>query len=269
MITPCDYIINQYRKIVANKHPKLLQYWPVLSGYDVTSGSFNRHYVLIIKDTGNPDRFFNDIEKFDTKKIGALAIKDSNIEAIRKNLSESYKLTPRSYIVLLRKDNKNFDDEIEKMLSYHETIMGIRYRKIFLSNYGISEKIISEYKATLETMGFEPWVDENDLLGYGSPSNYSQGFTESCAAIFFITDDFSTSPEFKKEIEYAVEEKRKKNSSFSILTLILNDENKKCRIPMPLKHYLLKETNNITESILEIIKAIPVQISHYSYYNIA
>lgn len=267
MITPCDFIINEYKNAVAKKYPKLLKFWPLLSGYDAVSGSFSRYHIIIIKDTGNLDRCFNDIEKFDAKKIGFSVIKEGNIEAVRKNIIEAYQLSPRSYVVLLRKDNKNFQSEIEKMLSFHELKLGIKNRRIFLSYQGVNKEIVTEYKTTLETMGFEPWLDENDLYTGTLSLNFVQGFKESCAAVFIISQDFNVNAAFKKEVEYAIIEKQQKNNMFSIITLIISEGNKKCNVPLALKSYILKEINNNTESILEIIKAIPVQICNYSYFN--
>ena len=135
-------------------------------------------------------------------------------------------------------------------------------KKIFLSHKGIDKPIVRNYKKTLETIGFSPWLDEDDLkAGEELERSLLKGFKDSCAAIFFITPFFKDEDFLRTEINYSISEKRDKKEKFSIITLIFSDkEGKKGIVPELLKQFVCKEPENDLEALVEIIRALPIQV---------
>lgn len=249
-----DIIMNLYKKEVTNKHPKLVFNWPLFSGYNVISGNFSYYKIFVFIETNNPDRLFCDIKSFNSLETGEKIIKKDNLEKVRANLYKNLHLNAGSYVMLLHKDYKNLNDEIIKMLNYHELVVGIKNRKIFLSEIGNDNKSALEYKILLDTMGFETWMYENDL-------SFIAGLDSSCAAVFLISKNIDDI-EFTKQIQFVLNQKNKADRNFSIIALS-NDETD---IPKALKPYFIKTSNSVVENLMQIIKALPKSVLEYSYY---
>ncbi|WP_287824867.1 toll/interleukin-1 receptor domain-containing protein [Clostridium sp.] len=82
--------------------------------------------------------------------------------------------------------------------------------KIFLSHKGIDKTRVRDFKNTLELIGFEPWLDEDAMnAGVELERGIRRGFTDSCAAIFFVTPNFVDEDYLSSEVNYAIAEKRK------------------------------------------------------------
>ena len=253
-----DLIMSMYKKEVIKKHPKLVGYWPLFGGFNVLSGNFSRYKIMAFIETNNPDRLFCDIKDFRSLDTGEKIITKDNLEKVRANLHKNLRLFKRSYVMLIQKDQKNLNDEITKMLSYHEHVLGIKNRKIFLSEIGYDNKLALEYKISLETMGFEVWMTENDLKASGQ--NFADGFEYSCAAVFVVSKNIAN-VEFTKQIQSAMNQKNKTDKNFSIIALS-NEKD----IPQGLKQYLAPACNSVHENLMQILKIIPVPVLEYSYY---
>ena len=87
-----------------------------------------------------------------------------------------------------------------------------------------------------------------------------KGFEDSCAAIFFITitPNYKDGNYLATEVDYAIQEKRKKGDKFSIITLVLQ-EAQSDNVPALLHRYVWKQPNGDLEAIREILKALPIQ----------
>ncbi len=117
-----------------------------------------------------------------------------------------------------------------------------------------------EYKKTLEILGFDPWLDEDAMqAGAELERSLMRGFSDSCAAIFFVTPNYKDDNYLATEVDYAIQEKRKKGDKFSIITLVLGDGDRKGAVPELLHRYVWKEPKNDLEALREIVKALPVQ----------
>ena len=135
-------------------------------------------------------------------------------------------------------------------------------RKIFLSHKSVNKDMIREFKKTLEAVGLDPWLDEDEMTA-GTPLHRGirDGFTNSCAAVFFITPEFLDEKVIANEINYAMEEKTNKGERFSIITLVFeNTDKKKEIVPELLKQYVWKEPKNYLEAFREIIRALPLKL---------
>jgi len=181
MIVDSDVIMNLYKKEIIKRYPVLFSYWPLLGGYNVISGNFSYYKIMAFIETNNPDRLFCDTKNFSSKDTGERIITKDILEKVRISLHKNLSLNNRSYVMLLQKDYKNLTDEINRMLNYHELVVGIKNRKIFLSEIGLDNKIALEYKILLESIGFETWMSESDLYNNGHVS-FADGLKNSCAA---------------------------------------------------------------------------------------
>lgn len=143
-----------------------------------------------------------------------------------------------------------------------EIVMEQTPKKIFLSHKGVDKPLVRNYKIVLESIGFDIWLD-TDAMSAGAEFERSllAGFHDSCAAIFFITPNYVDENYLATEINYAIAEKRKKGDRFSIITLVLKDnEGNKGEVPPLLNQYVWKEPDSELEAITEIIKALPMRI---------
>ena len=84
-------------------------------------------------------------------------------------------------------------------------------RRIFFSHKGVDKEIVLPYYDTLQSLGFEPWLDDEAMIaGDNLERALSQGMKGSCAAIFFLTDNYKDEGYLATEIDYAIREKREK-----------------------------------------------------------
>src|SRR5207247_1384326 len=92
--------------------------------------------------------------------------------------------------------------------------------RIFLSHKTVDKSLVYRYYNALKALGFSPWLDETDMpAGANLEREVLKGFQESCAAVFFITDNFEDKKYLATEVDYAVKQKRQKDKKFAIITL--------------------------------------------------
>ena len=84
-----------------------------------------------------------------------------------------------------------------------------------------------------------------------------RGFDESCAAVFFITENFVDDKYLAAEVDYAVMQKREKGKKFAIITLRYSDA-----VPVPdlLTPYIHKDVKNDLEGFYELLRGLPVEL---------
>jgi hypothetical protein len=134
--------------------------------------------------------------------------------------------------------------------------------KIFLSHKGTDKPLVREFRDTLRLLGFDPWLDEDQLVaGTNVDRGILQGFKDSCAAVFFITPAFRDEQYLAGEIELALREKREKGERFAIITLLFEDEaGQKGAVPELLKRYIWKQPHSHLEALREILRGLPVEV---------
>jgi len=132
-------------------------------------------------------------------------------------------------------------------------------RQIFLSHSGKDKDRVRQFSRALAALAYEPWLDEDALVA-GAPleRGLREGLARSCAAVFFVTKDFTDSGYLATEVDYAVEEKRAKDDRFAIVTLVL-DKDVKDRIPALLRRFVWKEPTSDLEALVELVRAVPLQ----------
>jgi hypothetical protein len=258
--SPAEQIADIYEEVVKDKHPDYLGGWPILTGFDVKMGTFQGWLIVIFIHTGNKSmRSSSGIGEISQTIIGVPSIDAQNKNAVRKRIERHFALKPSDAVVFVNPQGA-LDDEIQIMIQQHEYAMGITPMKIFLSHKGADKPLVREFKRTLELLGFDPWLDE-DAMQAGAELERSllKGFSESCAAVFFVTPNYIDENYLASEIDYAIQEKRKKGDKFSIITLVLGEGNNKGTVPELLHRYVWKEPKSDLEALREVIKALPVK----------
>lgn len=130
--------------------------------------------------------------------------------------------------------------------------------KIFLSHKSTDKPIVCKYYNALKEVGYDPWLDEPKMTaGSNLERELLRGFQESCAAVFFITEDFKDERYLATEIDYAVIQKRKKGKKFSIITLVYSNT---ASIPDLLTPYIYKNVSSDLEGFFEIVRALPIEL---------
>ena len=133
-------------------------------------------------------------------------------------------------------------------------------KKIFLSHKGVDKNLVIDFKKTLEELGYDPWLDEDAMpAGTTLERGLLQGMQDSCGVVFFITPSFKDEGYLQTEIDYAIQEKRKKEDKFAIITLqFIGDDGKEAPIPDLLKRYVWKKPKTPLGALREIVRALPI-----------
>lgn len=130
--------------------------------------------------------------------------------------------------------------------------------RIFLSHKSIDKPFVLNYYNALKEVGFDPWLDEEDMpAGSNLERSILDGFESSCAAIFFITENFTDEKYLAAEVDYAVMQKNKKGEKFSIITLRFPGSSP---VPKLLTRFVYKGVRNDLEGFYEILRALPIEL---------
>lgn len=130
--------------------------------------------------------------------------------------------------------------------------------RIFLSHKTVDKPLVARYYRTLKELGFSPWLDDPDMpAGTNLERGMLDGFKRSCAAVFFITENFVDESFLATEVDYAVIQKRKKGERFAIITLRFPES---APIPGLLEPYVYKNVKNELAGMYEIVRALPIEL---------
>lgn len=130
--------------------------------------------------------------------------------------------------------------------------------KIFLSHKSVDKPLVYRYYNALKEVGFDPWLDESNMAaGAKLERELLRGFEESCAAVFFITENFKDENYLATEVDYAVLQKRKKGKKFAIITLRYTNA---APVPGLLTPYIYKDVANELEGFREMVRALPLEL---------
>lgn len=129
--------------------------------------------------------------------------------------------------------------------------------RIFLSHKSVDKPLVYRYYHALKEAGFDPWLDEPDMpAGANLEREVFRGFAESCAAVFFITENFKDEKYLAAEVDYAVRQKRNKDKKFAIITLRYSGA---APVPDLLTPYIYKNVVNDLEGYYELLRALPIE----------
>jgi hypothetical protein len=151
-------------------------------------------------------------------------------------------------------------DEISESLNHTlERFEPAEATKVFLSHKSIDKPTVSRYTAALKICGFQPWIDEDEMpAGSHLDASLVNGMKESCAAVFFITPNFTDERFLKQEIEYAVNEERERPGDFVIIPLLIGGATQS-NVPKLLSRFVAKAAADDLEGLVEIVKALPIK----------
>lgn len=258
---PAEQILTFYEHLVRAKYANYVGAWPILSGYNVKIGGFQGWLIIILIHTGSRGVVnTTGIGAIPESIIGFPSIDTKNKELARKRLEKHFSLKHSDAVIFVNPTG-GLDNELQNMLQKHEFAMGMTPMKIFLSHKGADKPLVREFKNTLELLGFDPWLDEDSMhAGAELERSLLKGFNDSCAAVFFVTPNYIDENFLASEIDYAIQEKRKKGDKFSIITLVLGEGDSKGSVPDLLHRYVWKEPKNDSQALREILKALPVRV---------
>ena len=130
--------------------------------------------------------------------------------------------------------------------------------RIFLSHKSVDKPIVLRYYNALKELGFEPWLDQPDMpAGTNLERGILDGFEKSCAAVFFITENFKDESYLAAEVDYAIAQKRKKGNKFAIITLRYPNASP---VPGLLRPYIYTDVQNDLDGFYELVRALPVEL---------
>jgi hypothetical protein len=151
------------------------------------------------------------------------------------------------------------DQERREFLVFREGFLLDKNQRIFLCHKGANKPLVRRFFKVLKTLGFEPWLDEEDMpAGKELHRAILEGFERSCAAVFFLTPQFKDENYLRGEINYAIDEKRKKGDRFAIVSLAFGSPN--IVVPGLLKPYVYKTVKKQLDGLREIIRALPIEV---------
>lgn len=257
-----EIILDQYRQVVKETHADKLLVWPIISGYNVRVGSYHGWTFFIYEHTGNPVSVtINGVGELPLPAMGIAEISEARRTEVRQAVAKYLRLKSEDGIIMIGPDSRLISDEFSQLLHRHEQAMGLTPMKIFLSHKGADKAFVREYKLTLSSLGFDPWIDEDALTaGAELERGILKGFQDSCAAVFFITPNFVDEKYLASEVDYAIEAKREKGDRFSIITLVFEHEGRKGKVPALLHRYVWKEPKNELQALREILLALPIKV---------
>jgi hypothetical protein len=130
--------------------------------------------------------------------------------------------------------------------------------RIFLSHKSVDKPLVSRYHRALMQLGYRPWLDEPEMpAGANLERRMLEGFEQSCAAVFFITENFKDEKYLAAEVDYAVMQKRIKGAKFAIITLRYPNSS---AVPALLTPYVYKDVLNDLDGFFELTRALPIEL---------
>ena len=139
---------------------------------------------------------------------------------------------------------------IDRIPAKHQT-------RIFLSHKSENKQLVKKYHRALKKLGLDPWLDEPDMpAGTELDRGILGGISESCAVVFFITEDFKDERILADEINYAKSRKREQGNKFAIITLKFAAS---AEVPALLKPYVWKDVQHDLDGLYEIVHALPIE----------
>jgi hypothetical protein len=134
--------------------------------------------------------------------------------------------------------------------------------RIFLSHKGANKPLVVQFHQVLKELGFDPWLDQEDIVaGYSLHRELLGGMQASCAAVFFITPEFRDETYLAHEIDLAMAERTTRRDRFRIISLALADTSgARGEVPANLKTLVYKEPTSELDALYEILRALPIAV---------
>lgn len=258
-------LLGFYDKLVLDSHPRQAAFWPVLSGYSCRIGTFGDWVIVVLRHTGDPGKRDGSlVGTFTPEIIGNDVIDSTNLHSVRRRIEQHYGLSMKDAVLLL-KQGLSINPELMLMLQRHETAMGLRQMKIFLSHKWADNDRVRRFHRVLKQLGFEPWLDEEDMLaGTNLQRGLLKGFEESCACVFFITENFKDEAYLATEIDYAIRQEIQRGAEqFKIVTIVFGE--RVCVPDLLASRIVYKSCEHDLDALYEIIRGLPVKVGPVSW----
>ena len=250
-------IIKCYGSFIEKHIPELKGSWPIINGFLIIPYKYGNYNIFILKNASPYETSTLKQEILPKYLITYNEINQENIDAVRSQIYKSCLCDKDSYVLIINDDLSNVNNELQILFEKHKQVLGIIKMKIFLSHKGIDKQLVIDYKETLSLLGFEVWLDDDAMpAGSNLIRSIHQGIIESCAIVFFITDDFKDESWIAKEVDYAMQKKVKDNN-FAIITIVFSSEE---NVPEILKDYVYKKVSSPLEGLREILRGLPIEV---------
>ena len=258
---PYADVLRAYQALVQAKHGAAVRSWPLLNGWKLVQGSFRGWTVVLMQDNPFvPVTHLSSLGEIDEATVGLSGLDAHTVEEGRRRLEGYLSPGSRDALLLIPPDGR-IEAELDNMMNRHERTQGMTSMKVFLSHKGADKPKVREFKKTLDLLGFSPWLDEDSMrAGTELERGILRGFSESCAAVFFITPNFKDESFLSTEVNYALAEKRKKGEKFAIITIVFEAAASRSNVPDLLRQYVWKEPGDDLEALREIVAALPVRL---------
>lgn len=233
--------------------------WVRLTAPSIGDALDGAHRGLNAHACENCEAYYNEVQGRFHTMIGRVSLASGNDRA-REFLTRGLSELSLAEKQLRTRRHPKADELLARIAEVQHMIdSDARPRKIFLSHSGRDKELVRQVKNLLETLRFEPWLDEDAMVA-GTPLERGllAGMQESCAAVFFITENFVDSNYLATEIDYAIQEKRAKHDQFSIVTLVLSDTVTPDGIPALLRRYVFKQSPSLLTAMNELVRALPL-----------
>lgn len=251
-----DELIQSVLSPVIKKYsPDIDSWWKQLSNKDINFPSdseeeFALRYSILLSVNKDPDKVYSFTFAFGKRK------RDEGIELFRSIVfrplaTELSNRVSKAANIVTPEERALQAVPLSRIPRANET-------KIFLSHKSVDKPIVTRYYNALKELGFEPWFDQPDMpAGTHLERGILDGFEKSCAAVFFITENFKDENYLATEVDYAIAQKRKKNKKFAIVTLRYPNA-----LPVPglLTPYIFKDVQNDLEGFYEVVRALPIEL---------
>jgi len=133
------------------------------------------------------------------------------------------------------------------------------HNRIFLSYKSADKGRVLRYRDALSAIGFDPWMDEDDLpVGNPLVRALQDGMASCCAAVFFVTPKYLDESYIRVEIDEALQQKTGRGAGFALITLLLpDDEGRTGAVPAPLATYTWGKPKDQFEGLRILLGALP------------
>ena len=130
--------------------------------------------------------------------------------------------------------------------------------RIFLCHKSDNKEMVERYYNVLQVLGFNPWLDKYDMLaGVNKHRGILKGIGESCAIVFFLTEDFSDEGTIAKEIDNSMTRKEKLGDKFAIISLRFA---KGALVPALLENEIWHDVEDELDGLSALIRALPIKL---------
>ncbi|OOF66257.1 toll/interleukin-1 receptor domain-containing protein [Rodentibacter sp. Ppn85] len=259
-----DVILDIYQQKIKDLYPHYVRKWPIINGISrVQSFDLPGEYIAFLYvNSPMANICFSGGGTLTSDDLELDIVQSNNLNKVREYFYNNLNLNEGDGLFIVNKNLSNLLSEIELNIEKHKFFLGLTPMKIFLSHKTADKPKVREFKRILDQIGFDSWLDEEELTaGAHLEKSLFNGMKNSCAAVFFLTENYRDTNYLESEITYAIKRKRE-DPKFALIALKLSPN---ATVPDLLTPYVYKEPTSDLEALSQIIKAIPAKIGKIIY----